>query len=253
MTTIDFNADLGESFGAWRLGDDAAMLELVTSANVACGFHAGDPLEMSRVVALCAQKGVGIGAHPGFDDLAGFGRRQIIGLSGAELGAMVLYQIGALQAIAKAAGLRVGHVKLHGALSNMCMRDRAMADAIMGAVHDLDPQLAILAVAGTEIERAALAQGSPIVREVFADRAYDDQGMLVARDKPGAVIHDPELAAENILRMVEEQAITSQNGARIPVHPESICVHGDGASAVALARRVRARLEAAGIRISRWT
>lgn len=252
MPKIDLNADLGESFGAWSMGRDAEMLEIVTSANIACGFHAGDPAHMAQTVRLCLSKGVGIGAHPGFDDLEGFGRRQITGTPPETLGAMILYQIGALQAIALAAGGSVRHVKLHGALSNMCMTDRPMADVFARAVRRLSDQLVIMAVAATEIEHAAVATGGPLVREVFADRTYNDDGTLVSRAQTGAVIHDAEQAADHVLRMVEDQAITSINGVKVPVRPETICVHGDNPGAVRLAATVRNRLEAAGVTVARF-
>lgn len=249
MTTIDLNADLGESYGPWRMGRDAEMLDIVTSANIACGFHAGDPAEMAKTVDICLAKGVGIGAHPGFDDLHGFGRRQIHGNSGAELEAMIQYQIGALQAIARARGATVKHVKMHGALSNMCMTDRWMSDVFAKAVRKLPSELVIMAVAATEIEAAARAAGGPLVAEVFADRAYNDDGTLVARSQPGAVIHDADQAGEHVLRMVLDQAITSINGVKVPVRPETICVHGDNPEAVKLAATVRTRLEAEGIAV----
>ncbi len=252
MTVIDLNADLGESFGPWKMGRDAEMLDIVTSANVACGFHAGDPAEMARTVRLCLDKGVSIGAHPGFDDLHGFGRRQIKGNTAEELAAMITYQIGALQAIAAAEGTGLHHVKMHGALSNMCMTDRWMSDVFAAAVRRLSPDLVIMAVAETEIQRAAEAAGGPMVCEVFADRAYSDDGTLVARSQPGAVIHDAAQAAETVLRMVEDQAITSINGVKVPVRPDTICVHGDNPEAVRLAATVRARLEGAGIKLARF-
>lgn len=244
---IDLNADLGESFGAWQMGHDAAMLDIVTSANVACGFHAGDPLVMRDTVRLCRDKGVGIGAHPGFRDLEGFGRRQIHGMPDDKLSAMITYQIGALQAIARAEGATVGHVKLHGALSNMCMTDRHMADVFAQAVRSISDELVIMAVAETELQRAAEQVGGPLLREVFADRTYNDDGTLVSRSHPNAVIHDAEQAAEHVLRMVEEQAVTSINGVKVPVCPETVCVHGDNPAAVRLAETVRARLEGAGV------
>ncbi len=247
---IDLNADLGESFGPWRMGRDGDMLDIVSSANVACGFHAGDPMEMVRTLRLCQQKGVGIGAHPGFDDLRGFGRRQIRGNSGEELAAMILYQIGALQALAVAEGAELRHVKMHGALSNMCMTDRAMSDVFVTAVRKYSADLTIMAVAGTEIQNAAEAAGGPLVCEVFADRAYNDDGTLVSRSLAGAVIHDPDQAAEHVLRMVDDQAVTSINGIKVPVRVETICVHGDNPQAVQLAATVRARLEAAGVSIA---
>ncbi len=248
---VDLNSDLGESYGRWRMGRDSEMLDIVTSANIACGFHAGDPAEMARIVGLCRDKGVGIGAHPGFDDLHGFGRREIRGNSEAELAAMITYQIGALQAIARAGGARLDHVKLHGALSNMCMKDAAMARVFAGAVRKLSADLVIMAVAETEIQRAAEAVGGPMISEVFADRAYNDDGTLVARDQAGAVITDADQAAEHVLRMVAEQAITSVNGVKVPVRPETICVHGDNLAAVRLAETVRARLEKAGVTVAR--
>lgn len=252
LTRIDLNADLGESYGPWKMGRDAEMLDIVTSANVACGFHAGDPAEMMRTVQMCLQKGVSIGAHPGFDDLHGFGRRQIRGNSAEELAAMITYQIGALQAIAAAEGAKVHHVKMHGALSNMCMTDRWMSDVFAASVRKLSPELVIMAVAETEIQRAAEAAGGPLVCEVFADRAYNDDATLVSRSQPGAVIHDAEKAAEHVLRMVEDQAITSINGVKVPVRPETVCVHGDNPEAVRLAETVRTRLEKAGVTVERF-
>lgn len=252
MTTIDLNADLGESYGPWRMGRDAEMMDIVTSANVACGFHAGDPMEMTRTVQMCLAKGVSIGAHPGFDDLHGFGRRQITGTTDAELAAMIIYQIGALQAIALAEGARVHHVKMHGALSNMCMVNRHMADVFARAVRRVSADLVIMAIGATEIENAAAEVGGPMVSEVFADRAYNDDGTLVSRSLPGAVIHDAIKAADHVLRMVEDQAITSINGVKVPVRPQTVCVHGDNPEAVRLASTVRARLEGAGIRLARF-
>ncbi len=246
---IDLNADLGESFGPWKMGRDPEMLDIVTSANVACGFHAGDPAEMARTVAMCRDKGVSVGAHPGFDDLHGFGRRQIKGNTAEELAAMITYQIGALQAIAAVEGAAVNHVKLHGALSNMCMTDAWMSGVFAKAVRCLSDDLIILAVAETEIQSAAKAAGGPFVCEVFADRAYNDDGTLVSRSEPGAVIHDATAAADHVLRMVEEQAVVSVNGVRVPAKPESVCVHGDNPEAVRLAVTVRERLEKAGVKV----
>jgi UPF0271 protein len=251
MTTIDLNADLGESFGPWRMGRDAEMLDIVTSANVACGFHAGDPVEMRRTVRLCRDKGVGIGAHPGFRDLEGFGRRRILGLSAEELTAMMLYQIGALRAIARAEGAALTHVKPHGALNNMASEDRALADTLVAAVRAAGDDLVMMAIAATALEDAARADGGAVVSEVFADRAYNDDGTLVARGLPGAMIHDPDAAADNVLRMIDDQAVTSITGRKVPVRPETVCVHGDGPAAVALAANLRTRLEAAGVTVAR--
>ena len=250
MTQIDLNSDLGESYGPWRMGQDSDMLDIVTSANVACGLHAGDPAEMARTVAMCLEKNVGIGAHPGFDDLHGFGRREIIGTSDAKLRALVIYQIGALQAIARAQGAALRHVKMHGALSNMAARDARMSGIFVRAVLDCAPELTVMAVAATEIQSAAEAAGARLVCEVFADRTYTDNGTLTPRSVAGAVIHDPVVAAENVLRMIDDQAVTSTNGIKVPVRPETVCVHGDNPAAVKLAAGVRARLEKAGVTVA---
>lgn len=249
MASVDLNCDMGEGFGAWEMGDDAAMLEIVTSANVACGFHAGDPIVMRRTLALARDRGIGVGAHPGFLDLWGFGRRVIKGDTPEELEAQVVYQIGALQGIAKAVGHKVTHVKAHGALSNVAMVEDAVALAIGRAIRSVDPTLAYMVLPGTALERAAVELGLPVVREVFADRTYEDDATLTSRKIAGSVIHDAEVAAERVLRMVEEQAVTSRNGKRIPVPVDTVCVHGDTPGAVGIARRIRERLEQAGIRL----
>ncbi|WP_026870920.1 LamB/YcsF family protein [Inquilinus limosus] len=249
MASVDLNCDMGEGFGAWEMGDDAAMLEIVTSANVACGFHAGDPIVMRRTLTLARDRGIGVGAHPGFLDLWGFGRRVIQGETPEDIEAHVVYQIGAIQGMAKAVGHRVTHVKAHGALSNMAMVDDALALAIGRAIKSVDPALAYMVLPGTALERAALELGLPVVREVFADRTYEDDGTLTSRKIAGSVIHDADLAAERVLRMVEEQAVTSRSGRRIPVPVDTVCVHGDTPGAVGIARRIRERLEKAGIRL----
>ncbi|MGK9235525.1 LamB/YcsF family protein [Inquilinus limosus] len=249
MASVDLNCDMGEGFGAWEMGDDAAMLEIVTSANVACGFHAGDPIVMRRTLTLARDRGIGVGAHPGFLDLWGFGRRVIQGETPEDIEAHVVYQIGAIQGMAKAVGHRVTHVKAHGALSNMAMVDDALALAIGRAIKSVDPALAYMVLPGTALERAALELGLPVVREVFADRTYEDDGTLTSRKIAGSVIHDADLAAERVLRMVEEQAVTSRSGKRIPVPVDTVCVHGDTPGAVGIARRIRERLEKAGIRL----
>ncbi|MBI3503208.1 MAG: LamB/YcsF family protein [Proteobacteria bacterium] len=250
MTEVDLNSDLGESFGAWNMGDDDAMLDIVTSANVACGFHAGDPDIMLKTVARAKAHGVAIGAHPGFHDLQGFGRRQIHGLSAREIEALIAYQIGALQGIAATAGHRVTHVKAHGALSNMAMFDDGMATAIARAVRAVDPALAFVVIPLTALERAGQAANLPLVREIYADRAYEDDGTLVPRRKQGAVLHDPGAVAERVRQMVEEKAIVGVGGRRLPVSIDTVCIHGDSPGAVEMARAVRRRLEAAGIRIA---
>ena len=249
MDAIDLNCDMGESFGAWTMGSDAAMLDIVTSANVACGFHAGDPLVMFETVERARDKGVGIGAHPSFLDLFGFGRRSLQGEPPADIEKMVVYQIGALQGVARALGHAVRHVKAHGTLANLAAIDRPTALAIGHAIRALDPSLVYVVMAGTELERAAAELGLPMAREIYADRAYDDGGNLVSRKLPGAVLHDAEEAAERVAAMVREGAIISRSGKRIPVAIDTVCVHGDNPAAVAMAARVRERLEAAHIRI----
>jgi UPF0271 protein len=242
---LNLNSDLGESFGAWTMDGDAAMLSIVNSANVACGFHAGDPLVMSKTVALAKANGVSVGAHPGFPDLQGFGRRRM-DIPLPELEAMLIYQIGALDACARAQGLRVTHVKPHGALSNIACAERKVADAVARAVHRLDPALALLAPAASQLVYAGRDQGLPVVEEIFADRAYLDDGNLVPRSQPGAMVHGAQQSLAHVMRMVEESALISINGKRIPVNPQSICVHGDNADAVATAQAIREGLLKAG-------
>ena len=242
---LNLNADLGESFGPWEMGSDAEMLGIVGSANVACGYHAGDPLVMTSTAALALKHGVSVGAHPGYPDLQGFGRRRM-DIPLPELEAMLIYQIGALEACARTQGVRVTHVKPHGALSNLACAERKIADAIARAVHRLDPTLILLAPAASQLIHAGRDQGLPVVEEIFADRAYLDDGNLVPRSQPGAMIHGAEASLAHVMRMVEEQALISINGKRIPVKPQSICVHGDGADAVATARAIRTGLQAAG-------
>ncbi|MEL7544251.1 MAG: 5-oxoprolinase subunit PxpA [Pseudomonadota bacterium] len=249
MTTIDLNADLGESFGPWKMGNDEAILEIVSSANIACGFHASDPMEMTRVVRLAKEAGVGIGAHPGFNDLEGFGRRRILGLTSAEIEAAVIYQIGALQAIAASEGVQLQHVKAHGALNNMACETPEIAHACINAVRRCAHELINLVLPNTELERAAKHLDAPMAREVFADRAYNDDGTLVARGTEGAMIHDPDAAADAVLAMIEEQAITSVNGVKIPVAIQTVCVHGDEPTAVSMAQHLRQKLEDAGVSI----
>ena len=242
---LNLNADLGESFGAWAMGCDDAMLRIVNSANVACGFHAGDPLVMFNTTALAREYGVSIGAHPGFPDLQGFGRRRM-DIPLAELEAMVTYQIGALDACARAQGGHVTHVKPHGALSNIACAERKVADAIARAVHRLDPALILLAPAASQLIAAGRDKGLPVIEEIFADRAYLDDGNLVPRSQPGAMIHGAEASLRHVMRMVEESALVSINGKRLPVNPQSICVHGDNADAVATAQAIRDGLVKAG-------
>ena len=242
---LNLNADLGESFGPWMMGRDDAMLRIVNSANVACGYHAGDPLVMINTVGLAKAHGVSVGAHPGFPDLQGFGRRRMdIPLS--ELEAMLIYQIGALDACARAQGMRVTHIKPHGALSNIACAERKIAVASARAIYCLDPTLVLLAPAASQLIAAGRDKGLPVVEEIFADRAYLDDGNLVPRSQPGAMVHGAEASLQHVMRMVEESALISINGKRIPVKPQSICVHGDNTDAVATAQAIRDGLLKAG-------
>ncbi|WP_026606694.1 LamB/YcsF family protein [Methylocapsa acidiphila] len=249
MRRVDLNCDCGEGFGAYAMGDDAAMLEIVTSASVACGFHAGDPEIMAATFAAAQAKGVAIGAHPGFPDLWGFGRRRLP-FSTSEIERLVSYQIGAALALAAYAGHRLSYVKPHGALSNIAMEDEEVARAVARAVRAVEPRLGFLAIAGTRLEAAGRAEGLAVAREIYADRAYTDEGLLLDRSQPGAVLHEPEEVAARVLAMVEAGAVISVSGKRAPVGVESICVHGDSPDAVAMARAVRARLEAAGVALA---
>src|SRR3954453_6240668 len=253
MTTVDLNCDLGESFGPWEMGNDAAMIEHATSVNVACGFHAGDADIMRHTVELAKARGVSVGAHPGYRDLHGFGRRPMPGLKASEIENLIAYQIGALQAIATAAGYKVTHVKAHGAISNVACEDDMTAKAIANGIKAVDPNLIFVVLANSKLVQAGEAANLPMVHEVFADRAYEDNGALVSRKKPGAVLHDAEAAAERLLRMVQERAIVSVSGKRIPVEIDTICVHGDEPTAVAMARTIRARLEASGVTLAAFT
>ncbi|WP_172298892.1 LamB/YcsF family protein [Pseudoruegeria sp. HB172150] len=246
--SVDLNADMGESFGPWPMGNDAALLEIISSANIACGFHAGDPDTMAKTVALAVKNDVGIGAHPGFLDLQGFGRRRMQ-VPHATLGNWVRYQLGAAQAMAATAGAKVRHLKLHGALGNMTSEDEALAKACYEAALSVDPDITIMVIAATAQQRAAEALGCRFAAEIFADRAYNDDATLVDRSKPGAVIHDPEHAAQRIVKMVSEGAILTETGNRIENRIDTICVHGDTPEAVDLARAVRDGLEAAGIAV----
>jgi UPF0271 protein len=243
---LDLNSDLGEGFGIWTLGDDEALLGIVTSANVACGFHAGDPGVMRRVCAAAAARGVAIGAQVGYRDLAGFGRRRI-DMDPAELRDDVVYQIAALDGFARLAGDRVRYVKPHGALYNTIVTDAEQAGAVVEAVREYDRALPVLGLPGSEWLRQAEAAGLTAVREAFADRAYTPEGRLVSRRLPGAVLHDPEVVAERCVRLARSGELVAVDGSVVRVRAESICVHGDTPSAVTLARRVRAALTGAGV------
>lgn len=244
---IDLNTDLGESFGAWTMGDDEAMLDVVTSANVACGFHAGDPIVMHRTMAMARDRKVDVGAHPGFLDLWGFGRRPIHGESPGDVEKILVYQIGAARAVAEAVGWRMTHVKTHGSLGNMAMVDPDLAAAVARAARAVDRDLILVAMPGLALEKAGLDGGLRVAREVYADRTYEDDGNLTPRKTPGAVIHDPVAASARVLRMIEDQAVVTTSGRRLPVGIDTVCVHGDNPQAVAMARAIRAGLVAAGV------
>lgn len=249
MTRIDLNSDLGEGFGPWSMGDDEAMLGIVTSANVAAGGHASDPETMFRTLQLAAARGVVVGAHPGYADRAGFGRR-VIPMAPTEIGRMVVAQTGALSALAQMAGTAVRYVKPHGALGNLAAADRAVADAIAAAVARLSPRLAILAISGTALEHSARAAGVEVFSEIFADRAYLPDGQLVPRTRDGAVLHDPDAIAARLLGFLDSGVMPSIDGAPVRLAAHSICVHGDTPGAVDIARELRARLDAAGVEIA---
>lgn len=252
MTCIDLNSDLGEGFGPWPMGDDAAMLSIVTSANVACGGHASDPETMFRTLELARDNGVNVGAHPGFNDREGFGRR-IIPMSPAEIGRMCAAQIGALTAIAAQVGVPVTYVKPHGALGNLAARDRDVADAIVAAVQKIDPKLAILAISGTQSEQAARVAAAPVFSEVFADRGYLSSGQLVPRGQDGAMIHDAAEAALRLISFLDSGLMPVVDGDPIKLAAQSICVHGDSTGAVEMAREIRERLTAHGVQITSFS
>ncbi len=243
---IDLNADLGEGYGPWVMGQDALMLDCVTSANIACGGHAGDPETMFKTLRLAAERGVRVGAHPGYADREGFGRR-VIPMQPAEVGRMVAAQVGALAALARLAGTEVRYVKPHGALGNLAAADLTIANAIASAVRAIDPTLAILAISGTQLEDAARAQGIRVCAEIFADRAYLPNGQLVPRGQPGAVLHDASEAADRLIGYLKTGRMPVVGAEPIALRADSICVHGDNAESVATARLVRARLEAEGV------
>jgi UPF0271 protein len=243
---VDLNSDLGESFGAYRLGNDEAILEIVTSANIACGFHAGDPSTMRKTVRMALEKGTAIGAHPGLPDLIGFGRREMA-ISPQEAHDLVIYQVGALSAFVKAEGGRMQHVKPHGALYNMAAKNGALAKAIAEAVYRVDPGLVLFGLAGSELIKAGEEIGLRTASEVFADRTYQQDGTLTPRNQPDALIDDPEQAANQVIRMVKEGRVRSRQGTDVHLTAQTICIHGDGPQALQLSRRIRERLIAAGI------
>jgi len=246
--TIDLNSDLGEGFGAWPMGDDAALLEQVSSANIACGYHAGDPGVMHRTVKLAAARGVSIGAHPSLPDLQGFGRREMR-VSPEEVYELVLYQVGALEAFCRACAVPLSHVKPHGALYNMAARDVNIAQAIAHAVRDFDPALVLYGLANSALVWAGREAGLSVANEVFADRTYQADGSLTPRTRPDALVHDVAAALQQARRMVSEGTVQAIDGTRVPIRADTLCLHGDGAAAVTLARAVRSALQGDGVRI----
>ena len=246
MFEIDLNSDLGESLGAWSMGDDAAMLDIVSSANVACGFHAGDPAGILATLKAAQARGVAVGAHVAYPDLIGFGRRAM-DVASSDLVADVIYQIGALQGLAQAAGTSIGYVKPHGALYNTIARGSAQARDVIAAIRAVDANLALVALAGSPLVRWAQDAGLRVVAEAFADRAYTPQGTLVSRREPGAVLHDSALVAQRMLRLVRDGVIQAIDGSLARVQAQSICVHGDSPGAVEMARAVRMALESDGV------
>ena len=245
---IDLNCDMGESFGRYTIGNDEAMMPYITSANIACGLHAGDPLVMECTVRLARAHGVGIGAHPGFPDLQGFGRR-VMQLAPEEAEAFVLYQVGALAAFAKAAGAELLHVKPHGALYNLAARDRPLAEAIARAVARFSRQLILVGLANSLLVEAGREAGLSVAREAFADRAYEADGSLRSRRLPGAVLEDPAQATEQVVRIARDGLVVAYTGEEVPVQAETICLHGDTPTAVEIAKTIRRELEAVRIEV----
>jgi len=248
MVDINLNCDMAEGYGAYDIGNDDALLGVIGSANVACGFHAGDPGVMRRFVKKACAAGVSIGAHPGFPDVQGFGRRRIE-MTSAELEDMVIYQIGALQAIAASCGTRVTHIKPHGALANIAAEDRRVADAITAAVKAVGTDLIVVALYGSEQQKSAENAGIRLAREGYADRLYADDGNLASRNIPGSLFKEPERAVEQALRMVFDREVVTRSGNRRSVEVETLCIHGDGPGAVAIAEQLRAALVARGARL----
>ncbi|MBN9405055.1 MAG: LamB/YcsF family protein [Burkholderiales bacterium] len=246
---IDLNSDLGESLGAWTMGDDAAMLDIVTSANVACGFHAGDPAGILATLRAAQARGVVVGAHVAYPDLVGFGRRNM-DVASSDLVASVIYQIAALQGLAAAAGTRVRYVKPHGALYNTIAHDERQARDVIAAIRAVDAGLALVALAGSPLVRWAEDAGLRVVAEAFADRAYTPQGTLVSRREAGAVLHDPAVVAARMLRLVRDGVVEAVDGSLAPVRADSICVHGDSPGAVAMAAQLRRTLQQAGVALA---
>ncbi|MDG1168063.1 MAG: LamB/YcsF family protein [Sulfitobacter sp.] len=251
MTTVDLNADMGESFGPWKMGDDAALLNIITSANIACGGHAGDADVMAATMALAHRNGVGIGAHPGFMDIAGFGRNRM-SVPRATLKNQVRYQVAASVGMARSIGAKVRHLKLHGAMANMAAEDEAMARDLYEAALSVEPDLIVMVLSATAQQAAAESLGCAWAGEIFADRAYNDDATLVDRSLPGAVIHDAELAGRRMVEMVKAGAIITESGKHIETRIDTICLHGDTPEAVDIAGSVRRQIEAAGISLGQF-
>lgn len=251
MTQVDINADMGESFGPWKMGDDAALLKTITSANIACGAHAGDPDVMAATMQMAIDNGVGIGAHPGFNDLQGFGRRRMT-VPRASLQNSIRFQVAASIGMAKSLGAKVRHVKLHGALGNMTSEDIDLARACYEAALSVDPDLIVMVLCATAQEKAVHELGCAWAGEIFADRAYNDDATLVDRSKPGAIIHDADLAGQRMVDMVKAGAIITESGKRIDTSIDTICCHGDTPEAVQIAASVRRTLEEAEIKVSQF-
>ncbi len=247
---VDLNCDMGESFGAYKMGNDEEILDFVTSANIACGFHAGDPSTMRKTVKLALDKGVGIGAHPGFQDLSGFGRRNLQ-VTPREAYEIVVYQIGALYGFVKAEGAEMQHVKPHGALFNMAATDPALAEAIAEAVYAVNPQLVLFGLSGSEIVKAGEKIGLRTANEVFSDRTYQTDGTLTSRKEANALITNTDTAIQQVVRMVKEGVVTSTSGTEVPIQADTVCIHGDGIHALDFARRISEKLKTSGIDVKK--
>jgi 5-oxoprolinase (ATP-hydrolysing) subunit A len=247
--TIDLNCDMGESYGAWKMGADAGVMPLISSANIACGFHAGDPATIRKTVRLAVDHGVAIGAHPSLPDLMGFGRR-VMRITPQDMYDLIVYQAGAVEAFTRAAGAKLHHVKCHGALYNMAVNDEALSDAMARAVKDLGGNLKLYVLSNSLMMAVAKKHGVPVYGEVFADRGYSDDGTLAPRDKPGGLIEDAQASVKQVLGMIEEGYVTSLGGKRIAVAPDTLCLHGDQPGAVTFAKTLRDTFRAKGITVA---
>lgn len=248
QTTLDLNCDMGESYGAWKMGNDEAVLGYVSSANIACGFHGGDPSTLRKTVAAAIKQGVALGAHPSFQDLAGFGRRNMH-ISPQEAYDITVYQVGAVAGVARSQGGTLHHVKAHGALYNMAAKDARLARAIAQAVRDIDGDLILYGLAGSAMVQEAQAVGLRVAQEVFGDRSYQPDGTLTPRSQPDAMITDASKSVEQVLRMVQEKVVIATDGTRVPVQPDTLCIHGDQPDALVFAQAIRKALQDAGIAV----